>query len=108
MPPDDAGPDLVKIGGGCEKLCAGSANVCDGIRLHCRLYGLGNSRELPISWQRECLQPVTVGKEFAIFRALWRVGQHPKAYSAINRSFPPRPYWLQLSGGMSAGRGNRS
>ena len=77
---DGASPDLVKIGGGCEKLCARSANVCDGIGLHCRLDGLGNSRQSPISWQRECLQPVTVGKEFAIFLAWWRVGQHPKIY----------------------------
>src|SRR5882762_10475883 len=105
---DGASPDLVKIGGGCEKLCAGSTNVCDGIRLHCRLDGLGNSRQSPISWQRECLQPVTVGKEFAIFLAWWRVGQHPKAYSAINRSFPPRPSSLPLIGGMSEGRGTRS
>src|SRR6266403_5033185 len=36
---DGASPNLVKIGGGCEKLCAGSTNVCDGIRLHCRLDG---------------------------------------------------------------------
>jgi hypothetical protein len=49
-----------------------------------------------------------VGKEFAIFLAWWRVGQHPKAYSAINRSFPPRPSSLQLIGGMREGRGNRS
>jgi hypothetical protein len=49
-----------------------------------------------------------VGKEFAIFLAWWRVGQHPKAYSAINRSFPPRPSSLPLIGGMSEGRGNRS
>jgi hypothetical protein len=39
---DGACPDLVKIGGGCEKLCARPANVSDRIRLHCQLNASGN------------------------------------------------------------------
>ena len=85
--PDVACPDLVKIRGRGEKLRGRPANVRDGFRLHGRLDGPGNSRKSPILWQRQCLQSITADKQFTIFLAWWRVGQHPRFYFAPNRRF---------------------
>jgi hypothetical protein len=40
---DGASPDLVKIGGGCEKLCARSTSASDRIRLHRQLNASSNA-----------------------------------------------------------------
>jgi hypothetical protein len=85
--PDAAGPDLVKVGGRGEKLRGRAANVREGVRLHGRLDGPGNSRKSPIFWQRKCFQSITADKEFAISLAWWRVGQHPEFYFAPNQRF---------------------